>query len=133
MAHREPPEPIPDRSPEGDYWSWVASHTDPGMRITNITTKSDSQIRTERAAVYGDPLENHRGIALAWAPLLHAHREAVARMEPLPEWVISLMMAQLKLLRMRYVYHEDNFPDARNYLKFTEEWQRDLLGKKDPP
>lgn len=94
---------------------------------------TDESIRDERAAVYGDPRENFRGIAMAWAPLLYPHRELIARMEPVPVWVPTQMMSVFKILRMSHTYHWDNFPDARNYLKFTEEWQRDLLGKKDPP
>jgi hypothetical protein len=30
-----------------------------------------------------------------------------------------------KIIRAKYVFQEDNFIDARNYLKFAEDWQRE--------
>lgn len=82
------------------------------------------RIKHDRQAVYGDPRENHRGIAQAWAGLLQPHAEAIKAGDPIPEWTVALMMAAMKLNRMRRVFHEDNFDDARVYLGFVEQWQK---------
>jgi hypothetical protein len=82
-------------------------------------------IKRERQKVYGEPRENHRGIAMQWAPILPAHAEKIARMEPLPEWVVTLMMMLVKANRMRYVYKQDNFDDMAAYAGFTERWQQE--------
>ena len=82
-------------------------------------------IRAERHKVYGDPKENHIGIAQIWAPLLQPHAAAVAAGAPLPPHVVALMMVGLKLDRMRITYHQDNYDDLRNYLLFAEQWQRE--------
>lgn len=84
----------------------------------------DEQIRAERYRVYGDPLENHRGIAQMWAPLLQPYWRTICDGEPIPPHVVALMMVALKLDRMRLVYHQDNYADLRNYLSFAEEWQK---------
>lgn len=34
-------------------------------------------LREERGEFYGDPVENHRGIAMMWAPILQLHWQAV--------------------------------------------------------
>jgi len=79
----------------------------------------------ERGKVYGPPRENHEGIAQMWAPMLRPWAAAIQRGEPLPPHVVALLMALLKIDRMRLVYHPDNYPDAANYLRFAEEWQKD--------
>lgn len=92
-------------------------------------------IRAERQKVYGDPKENHRGIAMMWACLLQPHAESIARLEPIPEHVVALMMTCLKVNRCRRVYHEDNYADAYSYLGFAEDWQKpsnDLKVDKEP-
>lgn len=81
-------------------------------------------IKRERQKVYGDPRENHRGIAQAWAGLLQPHAERIKRGDPIPEWCVALMMAALKLNRMRRVYKQDNYDDLAAYAGFAEEWQR---------
>lgn len=81
-------------------------------------------IQADRQKVYGDPRENHRMIAMAWAGLLKPHVEAINNVQPIPEWTVALMMASLKNLRMRNVFHQDNYDDARIYLSFAEEWQK---------
>ncbi len=83
------------------------------------------KLKEDRQNVYGDPLENHKGIAQMWACLLQPHADKVARMEPLPPWVIGLMMSALKLNRMRRVYKQDNYDDLKVYLGFAEKWQRE--------
>ncbi len=82
-------------------------------------------IQAARQSVYGDPLQNHLGIAQGWAGLLQPHWEAVKNGDPLPPHVVVLLMAALKLNRMRLVHHEDNYKDAAVYLAFAERWQRD--------
>lgn len=84
-------------------------------------------IQAERQKVYGDPLENHRGIAMAWSGLLQPHWEAIRDGRPIPAWCVALLMGTLKINRMRRIYKEDNYDDLRNYLQFAQEWQRDGL------
>ncbi len=81
------------------------------------------QLKAERQTIYGDPRENHRGIAQGWAGLLQPHADLIRRGDPLPEWVVALMMVALKLNRCRRRYHADNYDDLRNYLDFAQEWQ----------
>ncbi len=80
-------------------------------------------IKKARQRIYGDPRENHRGIAQAWAGLLQPHARAIGRGEPLPEHVVALLMAAMKLNRMRRVFHQDNYDDLANYLAFARAWQ----------
>jgi hypothetical protein len=86
-------------------------------------SEDQARISYERRKVYGDPRDNHRGIAMAWAGLLQPHAERIARLEPIPEHVVALMMAALKLNRMRNVYHADNYDDASVYFGFAQAWQ----------
>ena len=79
----------------------------------------------DRRKVYGHPRENHRGIAQMWTPLLQPHALTIRRGEPLPEHVVALLMAALKIDRMRLVFRGDNYDDAFNYLRFAADWQRD--------
>lgn len=89
------------------------------------------KIKAERQVVYGDPRENHRGIAQMWACLLQPHADKIARMEPIPDWAVALMMGALKLNRSRRVYKEDNYDDLAVYvLEFAKQWQmEDESGK----
>lgn len=89
-------------------------------------------IRQSRGLVYGDPKENHQGIAKIWAPLLQPHWEDIKLGEPLPAHVVALLMAGVKLDRMRRVYSYDNYLDAIVYLSFAHEWQRAHPGKPGP-
>ena len=82
-------------------------------------------IRVARGRIYGDPRENHRGIAQAWAGLIQPHWRWIGEGKPLPEHTVAMMMATLKMNRMRRVYHQDNYDDLRVYLGFAEEWQKD--------
>ena len=81
-------------------------------------------IKSDRQQVYGDPLENHEGIAKIWAPLLQPHWMDIRDGIPVPAHVVALLMVGLKLDRMRLVFSQDNYDDLRNYLSFAEEWQR---------
>lgn len=88
---------------------------------------SHDQIKRDRQAIYGDPLENHKGIGMAWTPLLQPHVEAIARGEPLKASTVAHMMAAMKLNRMRRVYHQDNYDDLAIYLEFARKWQEEGL------
>jgi hypothetical protein len=92
-----------------------------------LTKEKFDEIRRSRGAIYGDPRENHRGIAQGWAGLLQPWSEQIKRGDPLPEHVVALMMASLKLNRMRRVFHEDNYDDVSVYLAFAEQWQREYM------
>jgi hypothetical protein len=83
------------------------------------------EIIAERQKVYGEPKQNHQFIAQAWTGLLHPHAEAIARGEPVPAHTVALMMAALKVDRMRLTFHQDNFDDAEVYLKFAQQWQKE--------
>lgn len=91
---------------------------------------TDEEIKAERQKVYGDPLENHKGIAQMWAPLLQPHADKIKAGEPIPPHVVALLMCALKLNRMRIAYHEDNYTDLRNYASFAQEWQGSDVSKK---
>jgi hypothetical protein len=82
-------------------------------------------IKRDRQAIYGDPLENHKGIGMAWTPLLQPHAEAIARGEPLKPSTVAHLMAAMKLNRMRRVFHADNYDDMLIYLEFARKWQED--------
>lgn len=84
----------------------------------------EKDLRRDRGKVYGDPLENHKGIASIWTPLLQPHVAKIKAGEPLPPWTVALMMAALKIDRMRVRYCADNFHDCLIYLAFADEWQR---------
>jgi hypothetical protein len=77
------------------------------------------KVREERGAVYGDPVENHRGIAMMMAPLLQPWAEQIGRMEPVPPWVVCNLIRALKLNRTRRTYHEDNYLDDVLYAGFA--------------
>ena len=84
-----------------------------------------AQVKHDRQKVYGDPRENHDGIAQSWAGLLQPWHEEIRLGRPLPAHVVALLMVQLKANRMRRVYHADNYTDLRAYLDFAEAWQKD--------
>jgi hypothetical protein len=81
-------------------------------------------VRADRGTVYGDPLENHRGIAQMWASILQPHWETIKRGDPVPPHVVALLLCLLKINRMRLRYHEDNYIDECIYLGFAYEWQK---------
>lgn len=96
----------------------------PANPVVNETADSLTTIQHDRQAIYGDPVENHRGIAMQWAPMLQPHWEAIRDMQALPPHVVALLMALVKVNRMRRVFHADNYDDAQIYLNtFAREWQ----------
>jgi hypothetical protein len=103
----------------------LQAHEDGQFARREHAPPTDDQIKAERQQVYGDPLENHRGIAAMWTPLLQPHADKIAAGIPLPPHIVALCMVLLKIDRMRLAFHEDNYADARNYLAFAERWQGD--------
>jgi hypothetical protein len=86
-------------------------------------------IKAERQKVYGDPKKNHEGIAQMWASILEPHWERIRDQKPLPPHVVAMMMALLKISRMRLKFHADNYDDAAVYLlQFAHDWQEELDG-----
>jgi hypothetical protein len=82
------------------------------------------QVKHDRQTIYGDPRENHTGIAQAWAGILQPWHEEIRRGDALPPHVVALLMVLLKANRMRRVFHKDNYVDARAYMDFAQEWQQ---------
>jgi len=93
------------------------------MREYGITTE-EAEIAAERQKVYGDPKINHDGIAQAWAGLLQPFALHIAEMKPIPPHLVALMMAALKMNRMRMIFHDDNFDDLNVYMAFARAWQK---------
>lgn len=88
-------------------------------------SESEALISLERRQVYGDPEVNHIGIAMGWAGILQPWALDIAAMRPLPPHVVALLMASLKLNRMRVRFHADNYDDASVYQGFARAWQRE--------
>jgi len=81
-------------------------------------------IAYERAKTYGDPKTNHQAIANAWSGLLEPYAKEIGELKPLPAHVVALMMASMKICRMRLMFHEDNYDDLGVYTSFARAWQR---------
>lgn len=82
-------------------------------------------ITSERQKTYGDAKENHNLIADTWIPLLQPHAENIRLGKRIPAWTVALMMASLKLVRMRHAFLQDNYDDAAIYMGFAEKWQKE--------
>ena len=85
----------------------------------------EAVIMVERQKVYGEPKKNHHNIAQMIAPILQPHVNKIAKGEPIPEWAVALVFCQLKMSRMRWVFHDDNFIDLSNYAGFARAWQKE--------
>ena len=102
-------------------------------------SREQAEIAHERQKVYGDPKVNHDGIAQAWAGLLQPYAIRIGEMRPLPAHAVALMMAALKMNRMRMVFHEDNYDELSVYMSFAQAWQREepldttVIGPKPSP
>lgn len=88
-------------------------------------TAEEAAVSVERRKVYGDPEQNHRGIAMSWAGLLQPWAAMIAGLRPIPPHVVALMMSALKNNRKRVVFHEDNYIDAKVYDAFAQKWQKE--------
>lgn len=97
-------------------------------------SEAEARISLERRQVYGDPYQNHYGIAQSWAGLLQVWAPRIARGEPIPPHVVALMMAALKTNRCRLQFHKDNYDDANVYMTFAsafqQRWERE--GGEEP-
>lgn len=98
--------------------------------LLELVTKAYWEIRGERGKVYGNPKENHRGIAQIWAPILKEHWNAIRSGDPIPEWVVAMLMSGLKYDRKRIRFHEDNFIDEFIYDSFVYDWQKEWQEKQ---
>ena len=87
-------------------------------------TEKEARISLERRQVYGDPYQNHAGIAAAWAGVLQVWAPRIARGDALPPHVIAILMGQLKMNRCRLQHHQDNYDDASVYMTFASSFQQ---------
>lgn len=76
----------------------------------------------ERGKVYGDPDLSCHNIGLEWTGMIQQHYDMKLD-HPLPNWMVSLMLTVFKAHRACRVWHEDNYTDAKAYLKFAEQQQ----------
>jgi hypothetical protein len=81
------------------------------------------KLKEDRGSVYGDPWDNHAGIAQMWAPLLRPWGCDILCGRPLPPDVVTRLLQLLKLNRTRLKYHPDNYDDNANYNDFSKEMQ----------
>jgi hypothetical protein len=86
-------------------------------------SKLVDQTIKERGKIYGDPKLSHENIGLSWTGLIQQHY-GLRLDHPLPDWLVELMMVQFKVHRAARVYHADNYLDARAYLSFAEQDQK---------
>lgn len=84
-----------------------------------------ARVLEERQSDYGNPKHTHESIACAWAGILRPWALRIARGEPVPAYVVSLMMASMKLMRARSTFKDDNYVDAINYTAFGRRFQRE--------
>lgn len=103
-----------------------------GANVSGSLGAEEELVKRDRQQVYGDPLENHAGIAQMWASILQPWADRIALGTPLPPHVIALLMTLLKINRMRYVFHEDNYVDASVYSGFARQWQPSAPTPNDP-
>ena len=74
-------------------------------------------IRKIKRAEYGSFTSNLKLIGQAWSALLDLPA-------PIPAWKVSLMYVAAKVIRAAHSFKEDNYVDALNYLRKSEELQR---------
>lgn len=85
-------------------------------------------IVADRAQYYGDFRLAHTQTGIIWAALLRLCQEnrQLPGFEPaIPPDMVALMLTAMKLARAAAgKYREDNYDDARNYLRFAQELRR---------
>ena len=81
-------------------------------------------IRKIKRAEYGSFKNNVKLIGQSWQALLDLP-------QPIPGWKVCLMYVAAKLIRAAHTFKEDNYIDALNYLRKSEEMQREENDKKD--
>lgn len=95
----------------------------PKPPIPEPETIVDATIK-ERGIVYGDPKHSHANIGLSWTGLLQQHY-GLTFDHPIPASLVAQMMVTFKMQRSARVFKDDNYIDAKAYLKFGEEFQRE--------
>jgi len=78
----------------------------------------------ERGKVYGDPLESHTNIGMAWTGLIQQHY-GITLAHPLPASLVAQMLVAFKNQRSAKVYKDDNYLDMAAYAKFAEQFQKE--------
>ena len=96
-------------------------------------SEAEARISLERRQVYGDPYQNHYGIAQSWAGLLQVWAPRIARGEPIPPHVVALMMAALKTNRCRLQFGLDTGDLIRGLVAFAERQGVDPVGQLSRP
>lgn len=86
----------------------------------NLQSKATQTVE-ERNSVYGPMTESAENTGKIWAGMLSMYFEQ--DLEPLPPWLVHLMVGGLKLGRAcrPYGYHADNYVDAQAYLHAANE------------
>jgi hypothetical protein len=74
-------------------------------------------IRKIKQAEYGSFSRNMELIGKSWQALLDLPA-------PIPAWKVCLMYVAAKVIRAAHSFKEDNYVDALNYLRKSEELQR---------
>lgn len=90
-------------------------------------------LERSRSMVYGDPLESHIAIGLAWEGIFRNRYQDldfvienhVPRGQLFPPDLVALMEATFKNVRAaRPVFHKDSYDDAHVYLNFSERFRQ---------
>ena len=80
-------------------------------------------IRKIKRAEYGSFSLNMKLIGKSWQALLDLP-------EPIPAWKVCLMYVASKIISASHSFKEDNYVDALNYLRKSEELQREEYEQK---
>ena len=80
---------------------------------------------SERAKIYGAPIDSHTNIGLAWTGMIQQHYDGLRLPHPITPALAAQMMAVFKLIRSGRTYHADNYIDLAAYAKFAEEFQKE--------
>lgn len=92
--------------------------------MSKSKTDTVSATIAERGKVYGDPMESHTNIGLAWTGLIQQHY-GITLAHPLPASLVAQMMASFKIQRSAKCYKDDNYVDLAAYARFAEQFQKE--------
>lgn len=91
-------------------------------------------IEAERSEFYGDPLESHTAIGLAWEGVFRNRYQDLRQLDEcvgpttlpiFPADLVALMLAAFKVVRAaRPKYKQDSYDDAHVYLDFSERFRK---------
>lgn len=87
------------------------------IKMSEVNHKIE-HIRKIKRAEYGSFSLNMKLIGKSWQALLDLP-------EPIPAWKVCLMYVASKIIRASHTFKEDNYVDALNYLRKSEELQRE--------